>query len=288
MFSPRDFPLDQLLISPRNFGAPQNESWDSFLDRFMIDDGMWTKELNAFNASMASAAQEAPKVESSAVQSDTIDSDLSMLVDLTLKNSKDLELPRTNSKKHRFSAALPRMKSQGGVYRANSAPSAKTSSWVQQAEGLLRAQSTSKLSSKQPLDPSALESQLATDAARKPPSRYCHLCWASHRHQKLVICSNWYVDGKCRKVECERCIQREIEQSGGPLDANRPCRHCRGVCPEKAQCASYKKYNQARGEQRAVKRMLRMAEKRTQDSVSIAQQPVALADPAGFAEIDWF
>eukprot|EP00180_Rhodochaete_pulchella_P002158 Plantae.Rhodophyta-Rhodochaete_pulchella.ctg32540.p2 GENE.Plantae.Rhodophyta-Rhodochaete_pulchella.ctg32540~~Plantae.Rhodophyta-Rhodochaete_pulchella.ctg32540.p2 ORF type:complete len:254 (+),score=12.20 Plantae.Rhodophyta-Rhodochaete_pulchella.ctg32540:253-1014(+) len=78
------------------------------------------------------------------------------------------------------------------------------------------------------------------------PSRFCHICWRSSSTVRMVTCSNIHAR-KCRKVICEKCIDSrgshgDFELASRP-DSKWQCTHCRGICPERAQCAVYRRTN---------------------------------------------
>jgi len=78
------------------------------------------------------------------------------------------------------------------------------------------------------------------------PSRFCHLCWRSSSTVRMVICANFRIR-RCRKVECEKCFAGKdalVEFAAASSDTSSwSCSHCRGQCPERAQCAVYKRTN---------------------------------------------
>lgn len=95
----------------------------------------------------------------------------------------------------------------------------------------------------------AMPRQLSSSCAKRErrrsgppkPARFCHACWRSGTEtNQLIICSN-FKWGKCRKVECERCVGSKLETL-----APRPCSHCAGTCGPKAQCQVYTKTNMRR------------------------------------------
>ena len=78
------------------------------------------------------------------------------------------------------------------------------------------------------------------------PSTFCHLCTRGAKNEPFIICSN-IVKGTCRKVTCFKCL-RELPQDWGSLTTNScwTCMHCRKVCPQKAQCNTYRRVNRNR------------------------------------------
>lgn len=81
-------------------------------------------------------------------------------------------------------------------------------------------------------------------------SRFCHICARSGDGVPIFTCKN-VEHAVCRKVICQRCIQKYGWET--PADPTAfVCCHCKGECPEKAQCITYRKTNQrrrAKGEQ---------------------------------------
>jgi len=75
-------------------------------------------------------------------------------------------------------------------------------------------------------------------------SRFCHICARSGEGVPIYTCKN-VEHAVCRKVICQRCITKYGWET--PTDPkNFVCCHCKGECPEKAQCITYKKTNQRR------------------------------------------
>mmetsp|Transcript_10494 Transcript_10494/g.22190 ORF Transcript_10494/g.22190 Transcript_10494/m.22190 type:complete len:654 (+) Transcript_10494:86-2047(+) len=83
--------------------------------------------------------------------------------------------------------------------------------------------------------------------ANTEASKFCHVCARSMDTVRAISCFNT-VFGVCRKIVCEKCFQ----QNGWDWDAaSKPgarwaCIHCKGICPERAQCNTYKRTNQRR------------------------------------------
>eukprot|EP00184_Porphyridium_aerugineum_P002260 CAMPEP_0184697902 /NCGR_PEP_ID=MMETSP0313-20130426/4691_1 /TAXON_ID=2792 /ORGANISM="Porphyridium aerugineum, Strain SAG 1380-2" /LENGTH=562 /DNA_ID=CAMNT_0027156749 /DNA_START=200 /DNA_END=1888 /DNA_ORIENTATION=+ len=78
-------------------------------------------------------------------------------------------------------------------------------------------------------------------------SRFCHVCARSLETVRAISCFNT-VFGVCRKIICEKCFEMygwDWEAASKP-GARWSCVHCKGICPERAQCNTYKKTNQRR------------------------------------------
>mmetsp|Transcript_14885 Transcript_14885/g.31930 ORF Transcript_14885/g.31930 Transcript_14885/m.31930 type:complete len:267 (+) Transcript_14885:231-1031(+) len=94
------------------------------------------------------------------------------------------------------------------------------------------------------------------------PSRFCHICWRVSSNTELYTCALYTSEtNRCRKVECERCILAHCGEAGASSaeqalnaakEGTRRCLHCRGECPERAQCKFYTKSNARR---RALREM---------------------------------
>uniref|UniRef100_A0A7S0ZJW2 Zinc-finger domain-containing protein n=1 Tax=Timspurckia oligopyrenoides TaxID=708627 RepID=A0A7S0ZJW2_9RHOD len=78
-------------------------------------------------------------------------------------------------------------------------------------------------------------------------SKFCHVCRHLGKSSSL-LCSN-STKGTCKKVICERCFVKnkwDWESAASNPDAFICC-HCRGECPSKASCYTYKEVNKRRG-----------------------------------------
>eukprot|EP00871_Galdieria_phlegrea_P000089 jgi/Galph1/1080/GphlegSOOS_G5907.1 len=107
------------------------------------------------------------------------------------------------------------------------------------------------------LDPElspSLESQIKRRPQRKKqysrisPAKFCHLCArATSRSVRMVVCANINI-GMCLKVTCEKCFQ-QYQWNFAEAIANPStwvCTHCRGSCPDRAQCSIYQRTNHRR------------------------------------------
>lgn len=83
------------------------------------------------------------------------------------------------------------------------------------------------------------------------PSSFCHVCRRPSFLVKMVVCENMR-RSTCRKVVCDRCFEDYgWDWSAANVEnASWTCPHCRGACPDDAQCASYRKTNMKRRERR--------------------------------------
>mmetsp|Transcript_5155 Transcript_5155/g.12601 ORF Transcript_5155/g.12601 Transcript_5155/m.12601 type:complete len:251 (-) Transcript_5155:143-895(-) len=122
--------------------------------------------------------------------------------------------------------------------------------------------------------PRSIAKTRKTSRVTKPlvPSRFCHICWRSSTTVRMVVCTNIHIR-RCRKVECEKCFENR-HAADEFLHASLPesswqCSHCRGVCPERAQCAVYKRTNLRR-------RMQQKEEARKQLAAQKPLQPLTL------------
>lgn len=87
-------------------------------------------------------------------------------------------------------------------------------------------------------------------ANRGTPSRFCHICSRTAKKVGLVACAN-LASGACRKVVCEKCFAEykwDWELATHPA-SRWECPHCRAMCPDRAQCAIYRRTNERRREQ---------------------------------------
>ncbi|KAA8498578.1 hypothetical protein FVE85_6163 [Porphyridium purpureum] len=78
-------------------------------------------------------------------------------------------------------------------------------------------------------------------------SRFCHICARSMDSVRAISCFNTLF-GVCRKIICEKCFEQygwDWEAASKP-GARWSCAHCKGICPERAQCNTYKRTNQRR------------------------------------------
>eukprot|EP00737_Agarophyton_chilense_P003205 gb/GEZJ01003724.1/.p1 GENE.gb/GEZJ01003724.1/~~gb/GEZJ01003724.1/.p1 ORF type:complete len:665 (-),score=96.24 gb/GEZJ01003724.1/:72-2066(-) len=77
------------------------------------------------------------------------------------------------------------------------------------------------------------------------PSRFCHVCSRTPKNVRLATCARIRA-GTCRKVVCEKCFERYGYGAFGAAlgdDARWLCPHCRGDCPQRAQCRTYQRIN---------------------------------------------
>jgi len=94
-------------------------------------------------------------------------------------------------------------------------------------------------------------------SSKTAPSRFCHICTRSSKSTRFAKCCH-VETGTCRKIICERCARehrwgdviRAIEEPA--FAATWSCLHCRGACPSRAQCATYKRVNSRRRQRRQV------------------------------------
>lgn len=99
------------------------------------------------------------------------------------------------------------------------------------------------------------------------PSRFCHVCGRKAATTRVALCGR-LVDGLCRKVVCERCINKYGWAKDAPVgkstpDKNWSCPHCRGVCVPKASCSTYERINSKR---KLIPRALLTPEQQNQSS----------------------
>mmetsp|Transcript_15299 Transcript_15299/g.31087 ORF Transcript_15299/g.31087 Transcript_15299/m.31087 type:complete len:494 (-) Transcript_15299:587-2068(-) len=78
-------------------------------------------------------------------------------------------------------------------------------------------------------------------------SKYCHICGRPAHSVKVLVCQN-FAFGICRKVVCQICFGKHDWEwpSTGENTTDWLCSHCRGVCPERAQCFNYQRTNRKR------------------------------------------
>lgn len=115
---------------------------------------------------------------------------------------------------------------------------------------------------------------LASPAA----SKHCHVCTRGADRVAVAYCMN-IMNGTCRKIICQKCatefgwldVSSAIESRMEALQWS--CVHCRGVCPPKAQCHTYKRINLQRRE--------RARKKLEEDAREAAEAVVAVASEAG-------
>jgi len=92
-----------------------------------------------------------------------------------------------------------------------------------------------------------------TQASRRGPSRFCHICWSGSENRRMIPCVNLSAPKKaCRKVVCEKCALKHFPDMK-PGQASVPCPHCLGICPQKSQCSIYKATNDRRRVQRQAR-----------------------------------
>lgn len=81
------------------------------------------------------------------------------------------------------------------------------------------------------------------------PSNYCHICSHAWRPgTPHVICGNLLV-GTCRKAICTDCFDKykwDLSAARHAPPGSWLCTHCRGVCPERAQCVVYNRFSERR------------------------------------------
>jgi len=78
-------------------------------------------------------------------------------------------------------------------------------------------------------------------------SKFCHICARSMDTVRAISCFNTLF-GVCRKIVCEKCFHQngwDWEAASKP-GARWACIHCKGLCPDRAQCNTYKRTNQRR------------------------------------------
>ncbi len=77
------------------------------------------------------------------------------------------------------------------------------------------------------------------------PSRFCHICGRKAVNIRVAACGR-IMGNHCRKVVCERCVEKhgwaDAPIHGIPTPSW-SCPHCRGGCPPKAQCNTYGRTN---------------------------------------------
>lgn len=103
--------------------------------------------------------------------------------------------------------------------------------------------------------PRLLNHQLPVSRSRCQPSRFCHICSRTSKKVGLLACAN-FATGACRKVVCQKCFADHNWDwdAAFQMAANWICTHCRHQCPDRAQCAIYKRTNERRREQQQQQR----------------------------------
>ncbi len=85
-----------------------------------------------------------------------------------------------------------------------------------------------------------------TKTRNQTPSKFCHICLRRGERIRVIACTN-VGRGTCRKVVCEKCFRDyKWEWKSAVLDPAWTCCHCRGVCPDRAQCFIYRRTNDRR------------------------------------------
>jgi len=87
------------------------------------------------------------------------------------------------------------------------------------------------------------------------PSRFCHVCARHVDNGTMMSCHN-IAYGVCRKVVCSRCFDENGWDWESAKKGKFVCCHCKGECPSKAQCNTYKKTNRKRSISGIVKRKM--------------------------------
>eukprot|EP00180_Rhodochaete_pulchella_P003659 Plantae.Rhodophyta-Rhodochaete_pulchella.ctg6451.p1 GENE.Plantae.Rhodophyta-Rhodochaete_pulchella.ctg6451~~Plantae.Rhodophyta-Rhodochaete_pulchella.ctg6451.p1 ORF type:complete len:352 (-),score=41.55 Plantae.Rhodophyta-Rhodochaete_pulchella.ctg6451:394-1449(-) len=112
-----------------------------------------------------------------------------------------------------------------------------------------------------------LEGQKQKSSKIKKPSKYCHLCGHTAPVDHRVLCRN-IAEGTCRKTICRSCFLNQgwnfEECSQNP---SWECSHCRGECPQRAQCTYYARTNR----KRHISLMMKKSEKETDDVVNLLE-----------------
>mmetsp|Transcript_11661 Transcript_11661/g.23709 ORF Transcript_11661/g.23709 Transcript_11661/m.23709 type:complete len:237 (+) Transcript_11661:442-1152(+) len=87
------------------------------------------------------------------------------------------------------------------------------------------------------------------------PSSHCHICQRSSTSVPVVTCKN-LDSGTCRKVVCALCFNKQgWDWSGAKSQPSLfVCPHCRGECPQRAQCYTYMRANVRRQKRRVLLR----------------------------------
>lgn len=83
------------------------------------------------------------------------------------------------------------------------------------------------------------------------PSKFCHICLRRGERIEQLACTGV----RCRKVTCEKCfIDFGWDYTYAKAISDWTCCHCRGVCPERAQCFIYRRTNDRRHQQLVAKK----------------------------------
>lgn len=81
------------------------------------------------------------------------------------------------------------------------------------------------------------------------PSQHCHIC--SRRpteNSPHAVCGN-LLKGRCRKTICTKCFHQfrwDLKAAREAAPGTWECPHCRGVCPQRAQCVIYNRTSDRR------------------------------------------
>mmetsp|Transcript_14344 Transcript_14344/g.30911 ORF Transcript_14344/g.30911 Transcript_14344/m.30911 type:complete len:366 (+) Transcript_14344:215-1312(+) len=71
-------------------------------------------------------------------------------------------------------------------------------------------------------------------------SRFCHVCSRKGRKVQFAVCANFFVDGRCRKVICDRCLEvNGSRYTETVTNLTWTCFHCNNRCPPNARCKIY-------------------------------------------------
>uniref|UniRef100_A0A7S0XKD3 Zinc-finger domain-containing protein n=1 Tax=Erythrolobus madagascarensis TaxID=708628 RepID=A0A7S0XKD3_9RHOD len=71
-------------------------------------------------------------------------------------------------------------------------------------------------------------------------SRFCHVCSRKGRKVQFAVCANFFVDGRCRKVICDRCLEVNGSRYAETVtNLTWTCFHCNNRCPPNARCKIY-------------------------------------------------
>lgn len=88
-------------------------------------------------------------------------------------------------------------------------------------------------------------------SSARMPSKFCHICLRRGERIELLACTGL----RCRKVTCEKCfIDFGWDYNYAKTLSDWTCCHCRGVCPERAQCFIYRRTNDRRHQQLVAKK----------------------------------
>mmetsp|Transcript_12283 Transcript_12283/g.33148 ORF Transcript_12283/g.33148 Transcript_12283/m.33148 type:complete len:240 (+) Transcript_12283:612-1331(+) len=76
--------------------------------------------------------------------------------------------------------------------------------------------------------------------AKEGHSRFCHVCSRKGPKVLMAVCVNYFIDGRCRKVFCDRCLRENGVQYDDVVRAlTWVCFHCENRCPRNAKCKIY-------------------------------------------------